>query len=55
MCRLTADALIAREPTREIAPEFRASLLEAFRTHALDAFWNGAVRQLLRDESEVLR
>jgi ribulose-5-phosphate 4-epimerase/fuculose-1-phosphate aldolase len=55
MCRLTADALVAGEPTREIAPEFRASLLEAFRTHALDAFWNGAVRRLLRDEPEVLR
>jgi ribulose-5-phosphate 4-epimerase/fuculose-1-phosphate aldolase len=55
MCRLTADALLSGESAREIAPEFRASLLEAFRTHALDAFWNGAVRQLLRAEPEVLR
>jgi ribulose-5-phosphate 4-epimerase/fuculose-1-phosphate aldolase len=54
MCRLTADALLAGERAREIAPEFRASLLEAFRTHALDAFWSGAVRQLVRAEPEVL-
>jgi ribulose-5-phosphate 4-epimerase/fuculose-1-phosphate aldolase len=54
MCRLTADAVIAGRPTLEIAPEFRVSLRDAFRTHALDAFWNGAVRMLLRDQPEVL-
>ena len=54
MCRLTADAVLAGRPTREIAPEFRASLRDAFRTHALDSFWNGAVRMLLRDQPEVL-
>ncbi len=54
MCRLTADALIAGHPTREIAPEWRSSLKDAFRTHALDAFWNGAVRLLLRDQPDVL-
>lgn len=55
MCRFTADALIAGEPTRAIAPEFRASLQDAFRTHALDGFWNGAVRQLIREQPDVLR
>jgi ribulose-5-phosphate 4-epimerase/fuculose-1-phosphate aldolase len=54
MCRLTADALGAGEPTLEIAPEHRQSLKDAFRTHALDAYWNGAVRQLLRDQPDVL-
>ncbi len=54
MCRLSADAIIAAQPTREIAPELRASLRAAFRTHALDAYWNGAVRQLLRDDPDVL-
>jgi ribulose-5-phosphate 4-epimerase/fuculose-1-phosphate aldolase len=54
MCRLTADALVSGQATREIAPELRASLRDAFRTHALDAFWNGAVRRLLRDHPDVL-
>lgn len=54
MCRLTADALVAGVPTREIAPEHRASLKQAYRTHALEAYWNGAVRMLLRDQPEVL-
>jgi ribulose-5-phosphate 4-epimerase/fuculose-1-phosphate aldolase len=54
MCRLTADALLGAHETREIAPELRASLRAAFRTHALDAYWNGAVRQLLRDDPDVL-
>ena len=55
MCRLTADAVHRGSRRRcEIAPEFRASLRDAFRTHALDAFWNGAVRMLLRDQPEVL-
>jgi ribulose-5-phosphate 4-epimerase/fuculose-1-phosphate aldolase len=54
MCRLTADALVSGQPTRAIAPELRASLRDAFRTHALDAFWNGAVRQLLAEHSDVL-
>jgi ribulose-5-phosphate 4-epimerase/fuculose-1-phosphate aldolase len=54
MCRLTADALVAGVETHEIAPEHRASLQEAFRTHALDAYWNGAVRMLVHDQPEVL-
>jgi len=54
MCRLTADALVAGVPTYEIAPEHRASLKAAFRTHALDAYWNGAVRMLVREQPEVL-
>lgn len=54
MCRLTADALISGIPTREIAPEHRAALKDAFRTHALDAYWNGALRLLLADDSTAL-
>ena len=55
MCRLTADALVVRpadpgDRARASAPALR----EAFRTHALDAFWNGAVRMLVRDEPDVL-
>jgi ribulose-5-phosphate 4-epimerase/fuculose-1-phosphate aldolase len=54
MCRLTADAVIANRPTHEIAPEHRAGLRDAFRAHALDAYWNGAVRQLLARDRTVL-
>ena len=54
MCRLTADALVAGVPTREIAPEHRQELKAAYRTHALDAFWNGAVRMLIRDHPDVV-
>jgi ribulose-5-phosphate 4-epimerase/fuculose-1-phosphate aldolase len=54
MCRLTADALAIGLPTREIAPQHRDALRSAFRTHALDAFWNGAVRSILHDQPEVL-
>jgi hypothetical protein len=34
--------------------EHRQGLKDAFRTHALDAFWNGAVRMLVRDQPDVL-
>jgi ribulose-5-phosphate 4-epimerase/fuculose-1-phosphate aldolase len=54
MCRLTADALVSGHPTREIAPEHRGALKAAFRTHALDAYWSGAVRLLLADDASVL-
>ena len=53
MCRLTADALISGLPTREIAAEHRAALKDAFRSHALDAYWNGAVRLLLATDATV--
>jgi ribulose-5-phosphate 4-epimerase/fuculose-1-phosphate aldolase len=55
MCRLTADALRAGLPTHPIAPEHRAGLRDAFRTHALDAYWNGALRRVLRHEPDALR
>ena len=35
-------------------PSSARALRDAFRTHALDAFWNGAVRMLLRDQPDVL-
>ena len=55
MCRLTADAVVAGRPTFEIAPEHRKGLRDAFRTHALDAYWNGAVRQVIDADPGVLR
>jgi len=55
MCRLTADALTAGITTHAIAPEHRPGLRDAFRTHALDAYWNGAVRRVLAESPETLR
>ena len=55
MCRLTVDALAAGVATHPVAVEHRAGLRDAFRTHALDAYWNGAVRQLLAEAPETLR
>ena len=54
MCRLTADGLTAGIPTHEIAPKHRGALKDAFRTHALDAYWNGAVRTLVAEQPDVL-
>jgi ribulose-5-phosphate 4-epimerase/fuculose-1-phosphate aldolase len=54
MCRLTADALVSGLPTQAIAAEHRVALKDAFRAHALDAYWNGAVRLLLADDATVL-
>jgi hypothetical protein len=55
MCRISADALVANRPTHEIAPEHRKGLRDAFRTHALDFYWNGALRRLLAQDPTVLR
>jgi ribulose-5-phosphate 4-epimerase/fuculose-1-phosphate aldolase len=54
MCRLTADAIVGGVDTREIDPEHRAGLRDAFRSHALDAYWAGAVRLLLASQPDVL-
>ena len=39
---------------REIAPEARASLKAGLKVGCPPVFWDGAVRQLLRSEPEVL-
>ncbi|HSO97032.1 MAG TPA: class II aldolase/adducin family protein [Acidimicrobiia bacterium] len=53
-CRLTYDALLIRPDVAEIPaavrPAMKASLLE----RAADVFWAGSVRQVLRDEPDVL-
>ena len=54
MCRLTYDAIVAcREPT-EIPAAARAPLKTTLRQNTPEAYWDGAVRLLLRDEPEVL-
>jgi ribulose-5-phosphate 4-epimerase/fuculose-1-phosphate aldolase len=54
MCRLTYDVLRAgREPV-ELGPGQRAELKPALQQNTPRAYWDGAVRLLLRDEPEVL-
>jgi ribulose-5-phosphate 4-epimerase/fuculose-1-phosphate aldolase len=54
MCRMTYDVLRAgREPV-ELPPEQRAELKPALFQNTPRAFWDGAVRLLLRAEPEVL-
>jgi ribulose-5-phosphate 4-epimerase/fuculose-1-phosphate aldolase len=54
MCRFTYDTLAAgREPV-ELTVDARASLKPALLQNTPNAYWDGAVRQLLRDQPEVL-
>jgi ribulose-5-phosphate 4-epimerase/fuculose-1-phosphate aldolase len=55
MCRLTYDALAAGRTPRELPDDARAELKPALRQNAPRAYWEGAVRLLLRAEPEVLR
>jgi ribulose-5-phosphate 4-epimerase/fuculose-1-phosphate aldolase len=54
MCRLTYDVLRAGRGPIELAPEPRAELKPALQQNTPQAYWDGAVRLLLRDEPEVL-
>jgi ribulose-5-phosphate 4-epimerase/fuculose-1-phosphate aldolase len=54
MCRLTYDTLaVGREPAEVPAAE-RAKLKRLLLRNTPQAYWDGAVRMLLRDEPEVL-
>jgi ribulose-5-phosphate 4-epimerase/fuculose-1-phosphate aldolase len=54
MCRLTYDVLqVGRTPV-EVPTEQRAELKPALRQNTPRPYWEGAVRQLLRHEPEVL-
>jgi ribulose-5-phosphate 4-epimerase/fuculose-1-phosphate aldolase len=54
MCRFTYDALVARHDAPELPAEARAAMKPVLRQNAPQAYWDGAVRLLLRDEPEVL-
>jgi ribulose-5-phosphate 4-epimerase/fuculose-1-phosphate aldolase len=54
MCRLTYDVLCAGREPIELAPEPRAELKPALLQNTPQAYWDGAVRMLLRDEPEAL-
>jgi ribulose-5-phosphate 4-epimerase/fuculose-1-phosphate aldolase len=54
MCRFTYDALAAGREPKELPGNARAALKPLLRQNTPQAYWDGAVRLLLRDEPEVL-
>ena len=54
MCRFTLDALQAGRELRPLPTEGRAALKEVLDRVTPDAYWDGAVRQLLAHEPDVL-
>ena len=54
MCRLTADVLLAGRTPVELPDTARGPLKDALRQNAPRVFWEGAVRQLLASEPDVL-
>jgi len=54
MCRFMYDSLVTGIKPRPIAPSARAALKAGLKAGCPPVFWDGAVRQLLRTEPEVL-
>jgi len=54
MCRFTYDMLAANRKPRELPRSARAALKPTLRQNTPQAYWDGAVRMLLRTEPEVL-
>ncbi|HVJ95435.1 MAG TPA: class II aldolase/adducin family protein, partial [Acidimicrobiia bacterium] len=54
MCRFTYDALVARHDAPELPTDARAAMKPVLRQNAPQAYWDGAVRLLLRDEPETI-
>jgi ribulose-5-phosphate 4-epimerase/fuculose-1-phosphate aldolase len=54
MCRFTYDILQAQRSPVELPVDRRAEMKAALKQNAPSAYWDGAVRMLLRDEPEVL-
>jgi ribulose-5-phosphate 4-epimerase/fuculose-1-phosphate aldolase len=54
MCHFTYDIFVARLGPVEVPAAHRAELQAALRQNAPSAYWDGAVRQLLAAEPEVL-
>jgi ribulose-5-phosphate 4-epimerase/fuculose-1-phosphate aldolase len=54
MCRFTLDALQAGRELRPLPPAGRSELKALLNRVTPDAYWDGAVRQLLAREPEVL-
>lgn len=54
MCRLTYDTMVLGRQVLPIRTELRSALKASLLERGSIVFWDGAVRQLLRDEPEVL-
>ena len=54
MCRFTYDALAAGHDALELPPDARAAMKPVLRQNAPQAYWDGAVRLLLRTEAETI-
>ena len=54
MCRFTLDALQAGRELRPLPPASRGALKAVLNQVTPDAYWDGAVRQLLAREPDVL-
>ncbi len=54
MCRFTYDILVAGAHPREMPAPARAALQPVLRQNTPRAYWEGAVRMLLRTDPEVL-
>ena len=55
MCRFTYDTIVAGRTPVELPGEQRPALKLALQQNTPQAYWDGAVRLLLRDEPEVLQ
>ncbi len=53
-CRFFYDALVSQQSWRVIDPEMSAQVQPRLKAGCPPVYWNGAVRQLLRTEPEVL-
>ncbi|HEV7523405.1 MAG TPA: class II aldolase/adducin family protein [Acidimicrobiia bacterium] len=53
-CRFTYDTLVAGRIPDELPAHERPALKQALQQNTPQAYWDGAVRMLLRDEPEVL-
>lgn len=53
-CRLTYDALMLRPDVAEIPPHVRPGLKASLLERAADVFWAGSLRDVVRNEPEVL-
>ena len=54
MCKFFYDSMLTGRPPREIKPEIRAAMKPGLKKGCPPVFWDGAVRQLLRRQPDVL-
>lgn len=55
MCRMTVDLKKMEASAQAILPQFRKHNYEWLKTKGASQYWAGAIRQLVKDQPEVLR